>query len=405
MEFQHPFLFGGFFMRFSWFLCLALVCLAYGQAAAPPAPAGAPSQPGQPEQSASAGAPAAAPKPPEVAPTDSVLTIKGLCQDPSKAGSSCQTVMTREQFEKLADALQPNMAPQVRRQLATTYSKMLAMSMAAEKKGLDKQPQYDQMLGFLRMQILSQMLGRNLQEESQKVSDQDLEKYYNDNKGAFEEANFQRIFVPKAKQMPPPPAKSAASAKTGSAAAKTGAAAKTAGAKPGVKAAEAKTEDPEAQQKAAEAAMKKVAETLQKRAAAGEDFEKLQKDAYVAAGIKGAAPPVKLDKVRRTALPTTQSKVFDLQPGAVSELITEPSGSYIYKLVSKQTLPLDAVKNEIKNTISSQRYRDSMQAVQQQATPELNEAYFGVPKPAGMPMMPAPPRGGKSQPPAEPDPD
>ena len=136
---------------------------------------------------------------------------------------------------------------------------------------------------------------------------------------------------------------------------------------------------------------------------AGEDFEKLQKEAYLAAGIKGNAPPVKMEKTRRTALPTTQSTAFDLKPGAISELITEPSGYYIYKMVSKQTLPLEKVKAEIKNTISSQRYRDSLQAVRQQGTPELNNDYFGAPRAPGMPL---PPRGGKpQQPPSEPDPD
>jgi len=369
-------------MRFSWFVSLAFVCLAYGQATAPPTPA-PPVKPGA-EQTASAASPA--PKPAEVAPTDPVLTLKGLCQD-EKEGSACQTVVTKEQFEKLANALQPNMAPPVRRQLAAAYSKMLAMSMAAEKKGLDKGSQFDEMLSFARMQILSQVLSRTLQEESQKVSDEDIQKYYNDNKAAFEEANLQRIFVPKTKQVAPPTvkpatAKSATGEKAGAAAAK-------------------KPLSPEEQQKANEAAMKKTAEALHKRAVAGEDFDTLQKAAYAAAGIRGQAPPVKMEKVRRTSLPTTQSAVFDLKEGTTSDLITDPSGYYIYKMVSKQTLPLDdKVKTEIKNTVSSQRYRDAMQAVQQKGTPELNDAYFGAPRPPGMPM---PPRGGKPQPPPSED--
>jgi parvulin-like peptidyl-prolyl isomerase len=389
-------------MRFQWYVPILLVCLAYGQAAAPApagqstqaAPASQPAQAEPAEQSSnSATAPAATPKPAEVASTDPVVTLKGLCQDPSKEGGACQTVLTREQFERLANALQPNMSPPVKRQLANAYAKMLAMSMAAEKKGLDKEPQFEQMLGFARMQILSQVLSRNLQEESQKVTDEDLEKYYNDNKAAYEEADFQRVYIPKAKQTPPPPpAKPAA------------AAGKAAADKPGATAATAKKQlSPEEQQKAGEAAMKKVAESLHERAASGEDFEKLQKEAYLAAGIKGNAPQVKMEKTRRTSLPTTQTAVFDLKPGAVSELITEPSGYYIYKMVSKQTLPLDKVKPEIKNTISGQRFRDSLQAVQQQATPELNNAYFGAAKPPGMPL---PPKDGKpQQPPSEPDQD
>src|SRR5215471_5644669 len=211
-------------MRFQWFLPIVFVCLAFGQATAPPpqpeqpasshTPASQPAQPGQAAQSATATTPAATPKPPEVAPTDPVLTLKGVCQEPAKDAASCQTVMTREQFEKLANALQPNMAPPVKRQLANAYAKMLTMSMAAEKKGLDKTPQFDQMLGFARMQILSQVLSRNLQEESQKVSDEELQKYYDDNKKNFEEADFQRIYVPKTKQiMPAAPAKPAGGVK------------------------------------------------------------------------------------------------------------------------------------------------------------------------------------------------
>ena len=391
-------------MRVQWFVPIVFVCLAWGQAAAPPAPVDKPAQPTQVDPDA----PGAAPKVPDVASTDPVLTLKGLCQDPAKEGSSCQTVLTREQFEKLANALQPNMSPPIRRQLATAYAKMLVMTQAAEKKGLDKEPQFDQMLGFARMQILSQVLSRNLQEESQKVSDEDIQKYYDENKKGFEEADFLRIYIPKAKQIEPPkPAGVKPAAKPS--------------AKPAVKptslitdqeeqgadkksgAATKKPLSPEEQQKASEAAMKKVAENLQKRAAAGEDFDKLQKEAYAAAGIKGNAPPVKMDKARRTSLPATQSAVFDLSPGAVSNLLTEPSGYYIYKLVAKRALPLDAVKGEIKNTISSQRYRDSMQAIQQQATPELNDNYFGASRPPGMPL---PPQGRKpAQTPSEPDPD
>ena len=45
---------------------------------------------------------------------------------------------------------------------------------------------------------------------------------------------------------------------------------------------------------------------------------------------------------------------MDLKPGEVSEVISDPnSGHYIYKMVSKETLPLEAVKPEIRNTISA----------------------------------------------------
>ena len=71
--------------------------------------------------------------------------------------------------------------------------------------------------------------------------------------------------------------------------------------------------------------------------------------------------------------------------------ITDPnSGYYIYKLVAKEMLPLDSMKVEIRNAISSQRYRESMQSFQ--GNVDLNDAYFG---PSRNPGMPLPPRGVK----------
>lgn len=353
-------------MRCQWLMFLLLVGLAYGQAAPQPAPAGSP---GSAPKTASA--PEAKPTEVTVSPNDPVITLKGFCDDPSKQGDACKTVVTREQFEKMADALQPGMSPAVRRQLANAYSRMLLMSTAAEKRGLDKKPQFDQMMRFARMQILSQSVGRDLQEETSKVSDSDIEKYYNDNKSSYETATLLRIFVPRVKQM--------------------------AASKP-----EAKEAELEAQEKAGEAAMKKMGIDLQARADKGEDFDKLQKEAFLAAGMKGTPPSTKMEKVRQATLPPAQKVAFQLKPGAVSELISDPSGHYIYKLVSKDVMALDAVKPEIHNAIAAQRYRDAMAPFNIGPNLDMNEAYFGPSKnPAAQPPQP----GGKSREGGEVDPD
>jgi len=351
-------------MRYQWLVCLLLASIAFAQSAPPAPTASGVAKADQPSPDAD--------QTPEskVAPTDTVLTVKGVCADSSKQGDDCKTAINKEQFEKLADALQPNMSPAIRRQLATAYSRMLVMSAAAEKRGLDKQAKFDEMLRFSRMQILSQELSRALQEEAGKLSDSDLETYYTKNAPAYEEATFVRIFVPANKQIANP--------------------------KPNMKDAEI-----EAQQKVGEEAMKKVAAGLRTRAANGEDADKLQKEAYVAAGLKGTPPSTKMEKVRRTTLPPTHGAALDLKPGDVSELISDPSGHYIYKLVSKQTLPLDSVKQEIRNTLSAQRYRESMQSFQA-GNGELNDAYFG---PSRNPAMPPAPKGGKPVQGGEVDPD
>jgi hypothetical protein len=258
------------------------------------------------------------------------------------------------------------------------------MSSAAEKRGLDKNARFAEMMNFARMQILSQELSRALQDESTKVTDSEIEDYYKKNESSYVQASLARIFVPRAKQPVPAAAKPKAGA--------------TAPAKP------LPPQPPTpAQQKANEAAMKKTADTLHERAVAGEDPDKLQKEAYTAAGLPGNAPNTKMEKVRRTTLPVSQQSVMDLKPGEVSAVIADPnSGYYIYKLLSKETLSLDAAKVEIRNAISSQRYRDSMQAFQSPSNIDLNDAYFG---PTRNPAMPMPPKGSKPAPQDEEDPD
>ena len=334
-------------MRCQWLVCVLLASIALAQAA-PPAPA----VPGAAK--AEQATPAKAPES-KVGPNDTVLTVKGVCADGSKQGDDCKTTISKEQFEKLANALQPNMAPAIRRQLATAYSRMLLMSTAAEKRGLDKQPKFDDMLRFARMQVLSQELTRALQEEAGNISDSDFESYYNKNAPAFEEATLVRIFVPANKQI--------------------------VNSKPNLK-----DEEVKAQQKTGEEAMKKTAAALRTRAVSGEDFDKLQKEAYLAAGLKGTPPSTKMDKIRRTTL-APHADLLDMKPDQVSELISDASGHYIYKLLSKQTLPLEEVKQEIRMAISAQRYRDAMQPFQA-GNAELNDAYFGPARNTAMPMPP-----------------
>ena len=367
-------------MRFQHFVCLLLAGLAYGQAAPPaPAPATPPAAAATTDQSAAPAAPAPAPEA-NVGPDDTVITLKGFCTDSSLQGDACKTVITRAQFEKITAALQPNMSPAVRRQAATFYARLLKMSADAEKRGLDKGPMFDQKLAIARMQILSQELTRAMQEDSAKITDADIEEYYKKNEGNFEQATFERIFVPRTKQFDTAAAKSSASSKTGPAA----------GAKPATKPV-TPAQPTEAQTKAAEESMKKLADTLRARAVKGEDPEKLQTEAHVAAGLPGNAPISKMEKVRRTALPQNHQTVMSLNVGEVSEVIADPNGGYyIYKMISKETLPLDTVKPEIKNTMSSQRYRDGMQTFQNPASLDLNDAYFG---PVRNSAMPVPPRG------------
>jgi parvulin-like peptidyl-prolyl isomerase len=161
-----------------------------------------------------------------------------------------------------------------------------------------------------------------------------------------------------------------------------------------------KEADRAAQQKAGEEEMSKLASEIRARAAKGEDFDKLQKEAFAAAGFKGTPPDTKFSKARRTTLLAKDVTVMELKAGETSEVMSNPSGYYIYKMISKQELPLDEVKNEIRGTLSSQRYRDAMAGFQKSDNAELNDAYFGLtPKPSA----PTPAKGDKPAPQEEED--
>ncbi len=173
----------------------------------------------------------------------------------------------------------------------------------------------------------------------------------------------------------------------------------------------AKQAEEKAKADESELAMTKLAESLRARAAAGEDFVKLQKEAFEAAGMKIESPTVNLPKVRRTGLPPAHSAVFDLKPGEVSQVISDSGGHYVYKVNSKELPKLEEVKEEIHSTLQNQRTREMMDKVNESFKVETNEAYFGAAGPGGNMMPPrripnprmAPgPTAPAAQPPAQP---
>jgi len=366
-------------------VCLLLASVAWGQAAKP---SSAPPQSTKPSSTATQSkapeaaktdpdATANAPDPAKVPADAAVITLPGVCSGPTTDKASCKTVVTKAEFEKLMNALAPSIPPAARRQLATRYATGLAMAAEAEKMGLDKGPNFEELMKISRVQVLAQELQKSVQDKASQISDKDIEDYYNNDKQAFEEASVNRLFIPRARQLEP--------AKEGSSEA-----------------------DAQKRQEEGQAAMKTEAEALQKRAAAGEDFDKLQKAAFEFAGMKASAPQTTMPKVRRNTLPATHASVFDLKTGDVSPLINDASGYFVYKMGTKTTMPLSDVKDEIKNTLRTQRIQDEMQKIQAEATPTLNDDYFG-PQPAagelgpgGMPGRPMTPKPASEKPKSEP---
>jgi hypothetical protein len=273
-----------------------------------------------------------------IGPEQAVITVHGFCADEVVSSSRpCDTVITRAQFEKLAEALQPDMPRPLRLKVASAYVHMMRMAAAAQKRGIDKTASFDEQLRYARLQLLSQDLTHVLQEEAQNVSDAEIADYYDKHRPVFERATLERIFVPGPQQVP-----EGSAARDG-------------------------------------AHLAELAIALRARAVAGESPEALQVEAFKAVGRAVADIHTKMENVLRDSLPPSHEGVMDLHAGEVSEVLSDPGGGhFIYKMVSKDTPSLGSVAAEIRKLISSQRYRDSLKGFEGDVV--FNDAYFDPPE-------------------------
>ena len=142
----------------------------------------------------------------------------------------------------------------------------------------------------------------------------------------------------------------------------------------------------DAQKKLATDSMSKVAADLRARAVQGDDMDKLQIEAYAQAGIERTQVGTKLEQVRRTTLPPQHESVMNLKPGEVSEVLSDPEGAhFIYKMIDKSTLTPEQAKPEMRSAISTERYRDSVKAFQEDVV--FTDAYFDPPAKAVKPSV------------------
>lgn len=121
--------------------------------------------------------------------------------------------------------------------------------------------------------------------------------------------------------------------------------------------------------------MRLEAESIRARAAAGEDFEPLQREAFATAGLKGTSS-TDMGTVRRSSLPPSHAGIFELKPGEVSEVISDSTGNYVYRMGGKSKIPFEQVKAEIAETLRAQRLNKLTHSIQGTSTVELNDAYF-----------------------------
>lgn len=333
-------------MRYLLLVWLLLGTSFWGQQI-PASPTVPPDRPSMTDNDDQEAPPGSASKVPLDAP---VLTIKGLCaQTPSTTSASdapCETVITRAQFENLADAILTNMKPDMKRQIAEVYPNLLAMAREAEARGLENSPRFRERIGFARVQILSQELIRQIDEQAANIPEKEIEEYYHRHFANFENATLERIFVPLRKRLNPLPKE------------------------------QFTPEALQAQEKEGEEAMSRVAGQLRTKAIAGEAFMQLQKEAYAAAEATEVPPNPSLGRVPSSSLPSSHASVFQLRPGEVSQVFSDLTGHYIYKLDTKGIESPEEARDEIHNILQNQHREEVIQAVKQPISTQINEAYF-----------------------------
>ena len=306
-----------------------------------------------------------------IAPDAAVITIKGVCEKSASAASDCKTVITRDQFEKIVSAVQPNMPKQVQKQMAGRLVEFMVLSQKAHEMGLDQGPNFDEQMYLNRLQVLARLAGEQIQKDASKAPDSEIEGYYKQHSGEFKTVSYDKIYVPKQK--------------SGTTATATG---------------------PDAQKKRQtnEGAMKEEADKLRARAAAGEDFVKLQQEAYDFAGMKliANASNTHVDKVSKAHMLGNDASIFDLKKGDTSQVINDPQGFMIYKVTDIQDQPLADVREEITRAVQGEKLKAASESIQKQVTQDTtyNEAYFAVPAPPSLrkpgeeaPTAPSAPHG------------
>jgi hypothetical protein len=263
----------------------------------------------------------------------------------AESNKDCKTVITRAQWEKFSDAVQPPGGPQpvipapANSRLVKRYSELLLYARRARELGLDKDPAVQEEVRFATLQVLSAALTRTFRARANDISDAEVEKIYKEHPERFELVELQRIYIPKQKQHAPDP-----DLKTKS--------------KP----------DPAAD----EAEMKALADKVQKEAVAGGDFQKLEDEVYEAAGIRDS-PPVDLGTVSRAQIPLEYKEViFGLKEGQVSEVEPAENAWHIFKVTKTQTLPLERARG----IVQAERMADIVEPFRSSIKPDLNKEYF-----------------------------
>jgi peptidyl-prolyl cis-trans isomerase C len=231
-----------------------------------------------------------------------------------------------------------------KKQFAEDYLRMKMLAAEGTKNGLDKDTEVVKQLALMRENLIAQAQLTRI-ETGITVSDADLQKKYDENKGTYEQVKAKHILI----------------AFKGSPAAQVG-----------------KPELTDEQAKA-------KADDLRKQIAAGASFEELAKKESDDAG-SGARGGDLGEFGRGQMVPEFEKAAFEAKAGDLTPVVKTQFGYHIIKVEEHGSTPYEQVKAGLEKTERQARMQAKLDEMKNAAKPTFNDTYFAVaPAPAAPP--------------------
>lgn len=223
-----------------------------------------------------------------------------------------------------------------KKQFAEDYVRMRMLAAEGTKAGLDKDPEVLRQLDLMRENLVANAQLQKL-EESVTVSDEDLEKKYEESKAQYEKVAAKHILI----------------AFSGSPAAQPG-----------------KTELSEEQAKA-------KAEELHKQIAGGASFEELAKKESddVGSGARGGDLG---EFGRGQMVPEFEKAAFEAKVGEVTQPVRTQFGYHLIKVEKHEATPFEEVKPALEQAERQALVQAKLEAMKNDAKVTFNDTYFGA---------------------------
>jgi hypothetical protein len=296
-------------------------------------------------------------KPADIAPDQPVISIHGLCpadtgpatQSTVPTTKQCTITVTKEQFDNLVKAFNTNnqpVPPSARRKLAEGYVEILIFAEAAKAAGAENTPTFAEVMRVLRLRTLAEAYRNQMTEQYRNPPQSEIEAYYQANHSKYDGVKLSRVFLPK------------------------------------------NSPDPQAtleQKQGYQQKVQQLLEEIQTRAAKGEAMDKLQKEAFVGLGIGTTPPSTDMNMARHGMFPVKlDQEIFSHKAGEVFRF-DDGNGYIVYRVESRETVPLDSVKEEISREIYLQKMSERTKELKAPVQTTYDEKYFGPPVPAAVP--------------------